>query len=207
MIVEPLIVECDLSGIDQLLDIGIGISAVDIFARACRHDSRVGEAGINERIDKCIRPLNVFRCRICDDRCAVIGGCTEVHQVRAFGTVAVDEIRIPDSIRCPDRKSADAVAEVFTCPGKCLFQIAGEIAEDLVILPRIAVCEGSPALQILRFCRFDMRAENIICRSNGDISTYYIKHDVIDPNDPFATPKTDKFEWRKIELRTIDVME
>ena len=57
------------------------------------------------------------------------------------------------------------------------------------------------------YCNDLERAENIICRSNGDISTYHIKHDVIDTNDPFATPKTDKFEWRKIELRTIDVME
>lgn len=51
------------------------------------------------------------------------------------------------------------------------------------------------------------RANNIICRSNGEISTYYIKHDVIDPDDPFAMPKKDEFEWRKIELRTIDVMD
>lgn len=57
------------------------------------------------------------------------------------------------------------------------------------------------------YCNDLERANNITCRSNGDISTYYIKHDVIDPNDPFATPKTDKYEWRKIELRTIDVME
>lgn len=50
-------------------------------------------------------------------------------------------------------------------------------------------------------------ASSICCRNNGDISTYFIKGDVYDDSDPFWLPKEDKWQWKSIEIRIIDIME
>ena len=49
--------------------------------------------------------------------------------------------------------------------------------------------------------------KNIFCHNNGDISCYYVKANVYDENDPFAPAKEGEWQWQKVEIRTIDIMD
>lgn len=48
---------------------------------------------------------------------------------------------------------------------------------------------------------------NIFCHKNGDPSTYYVKSEVYDENDPFAPAKEGEWEWQAVELRVIDIID
>ena len=49
--------------------------------------------------------------------------------------------------------------------------------------------------------------KDIFCRSNGDVSSYYVKANVYDEKDPFAPAKEGEWQWQRVEIRTIDIMD
>lgn len=54
----------------------------------------------------------------------------------------------------------------------------------------------------------DMAVQNhMSCRSNGELSRYYIKCQVYDTTSPFVIPKDGEWEWREVIIRVVNLME
>ena len=149
MLIEPAVIVCHLPRRDQLVNICAGVFAVDVLGCAGRIAVIIRKAGVDQIVRKGIRTLDVFRCRKRNHGTHIGRGGTEIHQICALRAVRVDIIRIPEHIRRPDRKSAFTVLQILTRPCKRRFQIAGQITEDSVVRPRIAVREDLPVLQVL----------------------------------------------------------
>lgn len=53
----------------------------------------------------------------------------------------------------------------------------------------------------------DKEITGLFCLTNGDKSVFYIKAPAFDTNNPFAAPKKGEWQWKKIEICVIDIMD